>query len=498
MNWEKGPVCGVDNCPSDQWRSAAGRTFCRFGHQRQNEIEYDHEDEVGGGRKVTIGTLEAANDGEVDDGAWYGPRLYALQVQIFQEVLRFYTHWAIQKLDLDIDLEEEVKELWELLIRHTLFGRATYDFEDGVTSEGCPATSSAAGLKLNAVLALVVLMLALIRLSYPITPVIIITWIRSGELPYDEIGNMFVPEEARERIHFTGSWTSYYKRPSLWGFDQTLVQVIAVLREEGVEFSQPLAIQIIHTVEALMLPLDVIDRAIWLAKGVGLGETQTFTKKNITGEPIALVIMAARIAYYKSWQSYDEDIKAPFWKLYSELAEIYYQDPHNSDERNYPAWTDDRYNEFLDEYQKSFMVEIDDEKVSIQRKRVNDLFPIQPTQQEPTVTASDMTQILHEQIVPLPSRAPKEVEGILREFHLQGPPLYTAVLDAAARAHCLTTWAILHPLRQFEAKVKNVLRAARKKKKEETKAALKQESLSRQTDIDKLSSEDEGGENYEQ
>lgn len=492
MNWEKGPVCGVDNCPSDQWRSAAGRTFCRFGHQRQNEIEYDHEDEVAGGRKIVIGRKDAAEDGEVDEGPWFGPRLYALQVQIFQEVLRFYTHWTIQKLDLDIEFEEEVKELWGLLIRHTLFGRATYESKDGVHSEGCLATSAAA-LKPSAVMAIILVMLALIRVDYPISPVIIFAWINSGELPFDDIGARFVPEEARDRMHFRGSWASYNKRPTLLVFERLLKAVIPALREEGVEFSQPLTIPVIHTVEALMLPLDVIDRAIWLAKGIGLSERLTFTGAHgLLDEPMALVLTAARIAYYKSWQSYDEDIKAPFWKLYSELAEIYYQDPDDFDERNVPAWTDERYNEFLDEYRRCLMNEVDVEKVSIQQKRVNDMFPVQPTQQEPTVTASDMTRILHEQVVPLPSRAPNDVDTTLNDFYLQGPPLYAAVLEAASRAYCVSVVTILYNVRHIESMADVALRKANRKRKGREKGAVsEQEVLPREEEeeVAELSSE---------
>lgn len=181
MNWEKGPVCGIDNCPSDLWRSAAGRTFCRYGHQRQDEYEYDNQDEgdLGGGRKVTIGSVSAMKDGEKEEQRWFGSRVYALRAQIFQEVLRFYTHWAMQKFDLDTDFEEVVKELWSVLIKYTDFGRSSYDLEGGVHSEPCD-TGTSTPLLLSQKMAIEIMYLALVQVGYPISFIKILGWIMSG------------------------------------------------------------------------------------------------------------------------------------------------------------------------------------------------------------------------------------------------------------------------------------------------------------------------------
>jgi hypothetical protein len=480
MNWEKGPVCGIDNCPSDLWRSAAGRTFCRYGHQRQDEYEYDNQDEgdLGGGRKVTIGSVSAMKDGEKEEQRWFGSRVYALRAQIFQEVLRFYTHWAMQKFDLDTDFEEVVKELWSVLIKYTDFGRSSYDLEGGVHSEPCD-TGTSTPLLLSQKMAIEIMYLALVQVGYPISFIKILGWIMSGELPYDDVGARFTSKEARLHMSGSRSWCAWKKPPSSQSFGRGVLACAKALAREGVIISQPKIIPIMHTVEVLMLPLGIIDRTICLAKGCDIDE---YCDMSTSGgfssfmETASFVITAARIAYYKSWQSYDEDIKSPYWKLWSELAEIYFQDPLYTDEVDIPAWTDERYNEFLDIYHRSLMMNIEREPIPVQWKRVNDMFPLHTPSEEPLVTPTDLATILNEQVVPLPGPAPKEIESFKTthfELFLQGPPLYMAVLESAAKAHNMSMRLVLKAVRETESMAWNNLRQKLNKKRRKERMATR-------------------------
>ncbi|QPG77246.1 hypothetical protein FOA43_004653 [Brettanomyces nanus] len=45
VGYRRGPVCGVDNCPSKLWRLIDGRNVCQYGHVNEDAIELNDEDE---------------------------------------------------------------------------------------------------------------------------------------------------------------------------------------------------------------------------------------------------------------------------------------------------------------------------------------------------------------------------------------------------------------------------------------------------------------------
>ncbi|KAG5355632.1 hypothetical protein CJU89_5333 [Yarrowia sp. B02] len=434
MEWERGPICGIDNCPSDLWRSAAGRLFCRYGHERQNEFEYDMEAEGEGGRIVAIGNAKAMKDGEVEEQKWYGPRLHALNTQIFQQILRFYANWASTELELDEDFENEVKLLWSHVLKYTPFGRSFYDIEGSGHSEACPGGSKGL-LKPDIHLAVEILFVALLRVGYPISIPKFVRWIQIGKVPFAGVQSRFVPEEAH--AHITGYIGTFIAvdpvDANVSTMEMRLSPLCKILEQEGITVSQPRELIFIDTVRALMLPLEMVKAANRLVSAMELGKNVNIAARDWCSNNIAIVIVVAKIAYYKSWSSYDTEIKASYWQLWSELAEIFYEDLQFSEPQDVPVWSDEKHKDFLDAYQKALTAEIDEEKVSLQQKRVDEWFPLDPVErEEPEVTVDDMARILNEQIAPFPSRAPKEIECITGEYFLQGPPLFKAVLDSAS------------------------------------------------------------------
>lgn len=41
----RGPVCGVDNCPSRLWRVINGRRTCQYGHVMEGDVEFNDDDD---------------------------------------------------------------------------------------------------------------------------------------------------------------------------------------------------------------------------------------------------------------------------------------------------------------------------------------------------------------------------------------------------------------------------------------------------------------------
>ncbi|KAL6946901.1 hypothetical protein ACO0QE_001754 [Hanseniaspora vineae] len=59
----RGPVCGVDNCPSRLWRNLDGRRTCQYGHVMMGDVEYDDDGEnIGvGTRRIRLTTDSRGN-----------------------------------------------------------------------------------------------------------------------------------------------------------------------------------------------------------------------------------------------------------------------------------------------------------------------------------------------------------------------------------------------------------------------------------------------------
>lgn len=140
--YQRGQVCGVDNCPSRLWKRVDGRNVCQYGHINEFDIEINDEEEVFGSAAGGGGTGEYSKrltnvDGltmsqnlrdrytqiTVDKAAIrkYGDDFKLLQIQCFQIILCKNTKFVIQELQMTSSnadyYKKIVKGLWIKLLK---------------------------------------------------------------------------------------------------------------------------------------------------------------------------------------------------------------------------------------------------------------------------------------------------------------------------------------------------------------------------------------------
>lgn len=141
--YQRGQVCGVDNCPSRLWKRVDGRNVCQYGHVNEFDIEIDDEDDAfsntaggggaGGGfnkRLLNVQGLTASHlmNSKVDQLSVekkvqrkYGEDYKLLQVKCFQIILCKNTKFIIEELKFTkVNAEYYktiVKGLWIKLLK---------------------------------------------------------------------------------------------------------------------------------------------------------------------------------------------------------------------------------------------------------------------------------------------------------------------------------------------------------------------------------------------
>lgn len=131
----RGPVCGIDNCPSQLWRVIAGRRTCQYGHVMEGDVEFNDEDVTANTgiitRRLNLTTnatgsfLANSNNSQLKnsqitskDRKVYGEPARKLFLRSFQYILRVQTKWLISHASYPPHFEHVVKLIWmEYLMR---------------------------------------------------------------------------------------------------------------------------------------------------------------------------------------------------------------------------------------------------------------------------------------------------------------------------------------------------------------------------------------------
>ncbi|OWB56858.1 hypothetical protein B5S28_g2773 [[Candida] boidinii] len=145
--WIRGPVCGVDNCPSRLWRNLNGQRICQYGHINETYVEINDEDGMlpdgGDGttgkssgitRRLTnvAGLSQQRNlldkkifDKHENDRVFFGRDLKRIMIRCNQFLLKYYSEFIIDKFfDIDDSLKQrfisEVKKNWCYYLKNKL------------------------------------------------------------------------------------------------------------------------------------------------------------------------------------------------------------------------------------------------------------------------------------------------------------------------------------------------------------------------------------------
>ncbi|GMM40072.1 hypothetical protein FOG48_01788 [Hanseniaspora uvarum] len=131
--YRRGPICGVDNCPSNLYFSLNGQRTCQYGHIMHNDFEFEDDavPESGGGgqiRRLKLGldsrgnftSNEALKRGYAKVMAkrrrereiLYGEEGKQLYFSICQQILE----WQVYRIGLLLELDDVQKEIYQDLI----------------------------------------------------------------------------------------------------------------------------------------------------------------------------------------------------------------------------------------------------------------------------------------------------------------------------------------------------------------------------------------------
>ncbi|GMM37340.1 Rrn7 protein [Saccharomycopsis crataegensis] len=143
----RGPICGVDNCNSQLWRSIEGRRVCQYGHIREGDVEIGEDDEQFVlTRKLTVPSLnsqkfsqmqytqELKNQKEQSKHKLYGMPAKIRFLECYQHVLKAQVKWLVENRGLPDAFEKVVKELWIVYLELMYYeDEGHYDMDDETT-----------------------------------------------------------------------------------------------------------------------------------------------------------------------------------------------------------------------------------------------------------------------------------------------------------------------------------------------------------------------------
>lgn len=454
MSWSRGPVCGVDNCPTTLWRELDGQTLCKFGHVRAFQFTYEDEaDDQVIGRRVTVGKQPAKAAKELNH--WYGPKLLALSMQCSQQLLRNYTNWIKVKLGLDWKFEREVRVMWTKLLKYTQFAHTSFEFDDGTSSKDAsgeltPGTTFTS----DPLTCLCLVHVVLLRGNYHTSLSEIYEWIRTFDLPYIQHISAVMPAAAT--VHLPVASLRQLSPRNLPKLEKMMEATMKLARllwfQEDIKLPemrvQPM---VMEAVTRLMLPSEVVSLALELLQVLGEGPTMVIPTVQVqvsqfpTLNVLSAVIVATKMSYYKYWVSYDKVSSSPYWALWSEIIQRFYEQYDTTMDVDVPVWSDAKSEHYMD-ISETFLVE---PEPTTSNRRLMGIFPYTPVKKQ-DVTISELLSVLNRQLTPPPASPPKEYLSFNDFTKLDVPPIYKTALEGACAAYGLSPSILNAAVRRVE------------------------------------------------
>ncbi|EDO16351.1 hypothetical protein Kpol_1059p42 [Vanderwaltozyma polyspora DSM 70294] len=216
----RGPICGTDNCPSRLWRIIDGRRTCQYGHVMEGDVEYNDDDDVGGGaitRRLNLTTNATGNfqssfnasqmmaSQKIEkDKKIYGYEANLLFLKAFQYILRRQCKWLIQEKGFPEYFKKVVKIIW---VKYVLYISENDEGNDHTFSDDerdkvnryrySKKSRKPLGLHMTSTLA--ILYIATVHCGLPIFMCDYLNWICSSNLPYFK-SSMLLPKVWREKL----------------------------------------------------------------------------------------------------------------------------------------------------------------------------------------------------------------------------------------------------------------------------------------------------------
>ncbi|PFH62716.1 hypothetical protein XA68_12394 [Ophiocordyceps unilateralis] len=114
------------DCGSRRWYLQDGLRFCSRGHHIEGFVEFDVDEEEGGGQLGRVARKEKEAR-KAENRQLSGPKGKALYLEAVQLLLRNQALWLINSKGLCEEMETVVRDLWDLRIRGSSFLSSTED-----------------------------------------------------------------------------------------------------------------------------------------------------------------------------------------------------------------------------------------------------------------------------------------------------------------------------------------------------------------------------------
>ncbi|CCH60394.1 hypothetical protein TBLA_0C05970 [Henningerozyma blattae CBS 6284] len=190
----RGPLCGIDNCPSRLWRILAGHRTCQYGHVMEGDYEFNDDEDVGSGNAITrrlnlttnaTGNFQSSISlsqsqsilAKSQDKKVYGSKGRLIFVKSFQWILKRQSDWIVKKTNNQL-IDRFVKNLWMMYLKSI----------DGKDEVGLSLVSSIS-----------ILLIACTQLHISIYTSDFQEWITNGDLLYFK-ANEKIPSQWRETM----------------------------------------------------------------------------------------------------------------------------------------------------------------------------------------------------------------------------------------------------------------------------------------------------------
>lgn len=197
----RGPICGVDNCPSRLWRIIAGRRTCQYGHVMEGDIEFNNDDDAAGQqsqgvitRRLNLTTnqqgsfqssfsLSQQNIQKIKYSKKFikGKQAKLLMIKSLQYILKKQVDYLINICGFPVNFENIVKLIW-------------LSFLSKVNNE-----PKGVIISLNINITVSVIYFSILQLGLPVYFCDLIGWISSLDFPYYKAGNI-IPRSWNERL----------------------------------------------------------------------------------------------------------------------------------------------------------------------------------------------------------------------------------------------------------------------------------------------------------
>lgn len=137
IRWTSGPVCGINNCTSRQWRIVDGQSICRNGHVREGDVEIvdDEFENMGRAFRATKSQLSQLRSAGLDDQK-DGHTRAIHQAHVY--FLKFQAEYVVKEKGVPSEIMPVARALMGLWLEYVKRRQETAEFEDssGIDSSG--------------------------------------------------------------------------------------------------------------------------------------------------------------------------------------------------------------------------------------------------------------------------------------------------------------------------------------------------------------------------